>query len=191
MVQGNVRSELMKKLGCEMPQIGYQGKNFYLLIPPSADNIVGVETDQDIAFKTKAKEYGLDDLEWVHAQRPIIQPIYTPLAGYVIEPSAFQGRPRTILLRNQDMSPWHVVGNVRAQLMMKLNCEMPQIEDEGKNFYLLIPPSADNLVGVETDQDIAFKTKAREYGLDDLEWTHIKNPIIQRVLVSLALGKRI
>ncbi|KAG9082298.1 hypothetical protein FRC06_005132, partial [Ceratobasidium sp. 370] len=104
------------------------------------------------------------------------RPFYTPIAGYLVDPEVLQGRPRKILLGDLEMPPYLVEANVRGNLKMDLGCE--RIEYENKWRFLLVPPSADNITGVESDEDRAYKAKAKEFGLDDLRWIHIQRPNI-------------
>ncbi|KAG8744362.1 hypothetical protein FRC10_010249 [Ceratobasidium sp. 414] len=104
---------------------------------------------------------------------------YTPIAGYLVDPEVLQGRPRKILLGDLEVPPNLVEANVRGNLMMDLGCEMPGIKHEDKWRFLIVPPSADNITGVESDEDRAWKAKAKEFGLDDLRWIHIQRPNIE------------
>ncbi|KAG9092971.1 hypothetical protein FS749_015290 [Ceratobasidium sp. UAMH 11750] len=104
-----------------------------------------------------------------------------PIAGYLLDPEVLQGRPRKLLLGDVEMPRYLVEANVRGDLMMDLGCEMPGIEFEDKSRFLLVPPSANNITGIESAADRSYKTKAKEFGLDDLEWVHILRPNIRFV----------
>ncbi|KAG9108881.1 hypothetical protein FRC07_008394, partial [Ceratobasidium sp. 392] len=73
LVMANVRARLCLLLNCEMPEILYENRRCFVLVPPTVDHWSGKEGKAELAFKDSAKKLGLTKLAWKHLPKPDIR----------------------------------------------------------------------------------------------------------------------
>ncbi|CCO36608.1 hypothetical protein BN14_10749 [Rhizoctonia solani AG-1 IB] len=95
-----------------------------------------------------------------------------PVAGYLLKPDALLDGPPEILFKRK-LDADLVEPSVRAQLCVRLNCNIPEVQYGDEARFMLVPSGADHQTGKETAKDQECRENAEKLGLKDMKWVYL------------------